>query len=119
MLVNDSTKQEASMDAAEAAPSQSEDTQSSLPYLITPADETEKKMPRGRRPKAVPPPKKFERQEALKNRIVGLSEELAENGFNDVLTPLTPIKPVAPEVVDCRFAAQHRPVIIDDAEPSG
>ena len=37
----------------------------------------ETKMPRGRRPKATPAPKKFERQEALKNRIVGLSEELA------------------------------------------
>ena len=64
------------------------------------------KMPRGRRPKAAPPPKKFERQEALKNRIVGLSEELAETGFNDLLTPLVPIKPVAPEVVDEKTTAR-------------
>jgi hypothetical protein len=60
----------------------------------------ETKMPRGRRPKAVPAPKKFERQEALKNRIVGLSEELVSLEFTDMLTPLVPIKPVAPEVID-------------------
>jgi hypothetical protein len=81
-----------------------EGTQSPLD-LLNPGDE-EKKMPRGRRPKATPPPKKFERQEALKNRIVALSEELAANGFNDLLTPLVPIKPVAPEVVDEKTTAR-------------
>lgn len=63
-------------------------------------------MARGRRPKAIPPPKKFERQEALKNRIVGLSEELAANGFNDLLTPLVPIRPVAAEVIDQKTTAR-------------
>jgi hypothetical protein len=81
-----------------------EETQSPLD-LFDPHDK-EKKMPRGRRPKATPPPKKFERQEALKNRIVGLSEELAANGFSDLLVPLVPIKPVAPEVIDEKTTAR-------------
>jgi hypothetical protein len=82
-----------------------EENQSPLDFF-NPGDDKEKKMPRGRRPKATPPPKKFERQEALKNRIVALSEELAANGFNDLLTPLVPIKPVAPEVVDEKTTAR-------------
>jgi hypothetical protein len=69
-------------------------------------DLKETKMARGRRPKAVPPPKKFERQEALKNRIVGLSEELAGGGFTDLLTPLVPIQPVAAEVIDEKTTAR-------------
>src|SRR5580658_1883647 len=64
------------------------------------------KMPRGRRPKATPAPKKFERQEALKNRIVALSEELAGAGFADLMTPLVPIRPVAAEVVDEKTSAR-------------
>jgi hypothetical protein len=63
-------------------------------------------MPRGRRPKATPVPKKFERQEALKNRIVALSEELSGAGFADLLTPLMPIQPVAREVVDEKTEAR-------------
>lgn len=75
--------------------------------LLNPIDKQEKnKMPRGRRPKAAPAPKKFERQEALKNRIVGLSEELGKLGFTDLLIPLVPIKPVAPEVTDEKTSAQ-------------
>ncbi len=35
-----------------------------------------------------------------------MSEELAANGFNDLLTPLVPIKPVAPEVVDEKTTAR-------------
>jgi hypothetical protein len=62
-------------------------------------------MPRGRRPKALAAPKKFERQEALKNRIVGLSAELRQEGFSDLLSELQPIKPVAPEVVDQKHQA--------------
>ncbi len=73
--------------------------------LLNPVELKEKKMPRGRRQKAAPAPKKFERQEALKNRIVSLSEELGRAGFSDLLTPLTPIKPVAPEVVDQKTTA--------------
>lgn len=73
--------------------------------LPNPIHEKETKMPRGRRQKPVPAPKKFERQEALKNRIVALSEELGRAGFSDLLTPLVPIKPVAPEVVDQKTTA--------------
>lgn len=62
-------------------------------------------MPRGRRQKTVPAPKKFERQEALKNRIVGLAEELGRTGFSDLLTALLPIKPIAKEVVDEKTTA--------------
>lgn len=65
-----------------------------------------RRMPRGRRPKAAPAPKKTERQEALKNRIVGLSEELTHAGFADLLIPLVPIKPVAPEVIDQKTEAR-------------
>src|SRR5664279_2915314 len=72
---------------------------------LSSAHEKEKRMPRGRRQKAPPAPKKFERQEALKNRIVGLSEELRIAGFADLLTELVPIKPVAPEVVDQKTTA--------------
>jgi hypothetical protein len=75
--------------------------------LDNPTDPKEKtKMPRGRRPKATPAPKKFERQEALKNRIVALSEELAGAGFADLLTPLVPIQPVAAEVIDEKTSAR-------------
>ncbi len=74
-------------------------------YLLNPNYPKELKMPRGRRQKTIPAPKKFERQEALKNRILGLSEELAPAGFSDLLTPLSPIKPVAPEVVDQKTTA--------------
>ena len=63
-------------------------------------------MARGRRPKATPPPKKFERQDALKNRIVGLAEELTTNGFSDLLTALAPIQAVAPEVTDQKTTAR-------------
>jgi len=70
-----------------------------------PVEAKEKKMPRGRRQKATPAPKKFERQEALKNRIVGLAQELGQAGFTDLLTALMPIKPVAPEVVDEKTTA--------------
>jgi hypothetical protein len=73
---------------------------------LTELEDKEPKMARGRRPKATPPPKKFERQEALKNRIVGLSEELAGNGFTDLLTPLVPIQPVAAEVIDEKTTAR-------------
>ena len=73
--------------------------------LLNPVNDKETKMPRGRRQKAVPAPKKFERQEALKNRIVALSEELGRAGFSDLLTALTPIKPVAPEVLDQKTTA--------------
>src|SRR2546421_10604478 len=76
-----------------------------FPDLLNSVTEKETRMPRGRRQKAVPAPKKFERQEALKNRIIGLSEELATFGFNDLLTALVPIKPVAPEVVDQKTSA--------------
>ena len=76
-----------------------------LPDLLTLVTEKETRMPRGRRQKAAPAPKKFERQEALKNRIVGLSEELGTLNFTDLLTPLVPIKPVAPEVVDQKTSA--------------
>jgi hypothetical protein len=76
-----------------------------LDDLLNQVTQKETKMPRGRRQKAAPAPKKFERQEALKNRIVGLSEELGTLGFTDLLTPLVPIKPVAPEVVDQKTSA--------------
>lgn len=73
--------------------------------LLTEVTLKETRMPRGRRQKAPPAPKKFERQEALKNRIVALSEELHRAGFADLLTELAPIKPVAPEVVDQKTSA--------------
>ena len=63
-------------------------------------------MPRGRRPKTVPPPKKFERQEALKSRILGLADELKSIGFADALPPLTPIQTIAAEVTDKKTGAQ-------------
>ena len=75
------------------------------PESLTDLKETTK-MPRGRRPKATPAPKKFERQEALKARIVALSEELGGSGFADLLTPLVPIQPVAAEVVDEKTSAR-------------
>src|ERR1039458_8601445 len=75
--------------------------------LLNPVNDKETKMPRGRRQKAVPAPKKFERQEALKNRIVALSEELGRAGFSDLLTALTPIKPVAPEVLDQKTRSEE------------
>ena len=82
-------------------------TESTAPLdPLNPDDEENRKMPRGRRPKATPAPKKVERQEALKNRIVGLSEELAGSGFADLLTQLVPIKPVAPDVVDEKTSAR-------------
>jgi hypothetical protein len=74
--------------------------------LVNPVNQKEARMPRGRRPKAIPDPKKFERQEALKNRIVALSEELASLDFTDMLTPLVPIQPVAPEVIDQKTSAR-------------
>lgn len=77
-----------------------------MPIVPNETEVKEPKMARGRRPKAAPPPKKFERQEALKNRIVGLAEELASNGFSDLLTALTPIQPVAPEVTDQKTTAR-------------
>jgi hypothetical protein len=82
--------------------------ESVAPVLIEPTKpgDKEPKMARGRRPKATPPPKKFERQEALKDRIVGLSEEVAEIGFADLLTPLVPIRPVATEVIDEKTTAR-------------
>lgn len=64
------------------------------------------KMPRGRRPKAAPAPKRFERQENLRNRIVALSEELLAMGFEDRMGPLVPITPVAPEVTDLKTDAR-------------
>jgi hypothetical protein len=67
---------------------------------------TEKKMPRGRRPKALAPPKKFERQDALKKRIMGLAEELAAGDFADTLVPLAPIKPIAEEIIDGKTGAK-------------
>ena len=57
-------------------------------------------------PKAVPPPKKFERQEALKNRIMGLANELRSGSFADILPPLAPIQPIAPEVTDGKTEAK-------------
>jgi hypothetical protein len=83
-----------------------DETPAPVLFDLIPPEEKEPKMARGRRPKATPAPKKFERQEALKNRIVGLSEELASNGFTDLLTPLVPIKPVAPEVIDQKTTAR-------------
>lgn len=68
--------------------------------------EKEKKMPRGRRPKAVAPPKKFERQDALKKRIMGLAEELSSGSFADVLPPLAPIAPIADEIIDGKTGAK-------------
>jgi hypothetical protein len=76
-----------------------------LDQLLNPVNPKETKMPRGRRLKPVPAPKRFERQEALKNRIVVLAEELGRVGFSDLLTQLTPIKPVAPEVTDQKTKA--------------
>jgi hypothetical protein len=65
----------------------------------------ERKMPKGRRPKAPAPPKKFERQEALKNRILNLADELRDQNFSVMLAPLQPIAPVAKEVVDGKYGA--------------
>ncbi len=64
----------------------------------------EKKMPKGRRPKTPAPPK-FERQEALKNRILNLADELRTQNFSVMLAPLQPITPVAKEVVDGKYGA--------------
>lgn len=73
----------------------------------TPAsDGKEKKMPRGRRPKATPPPKKFERQEALKRRIIGLADELKTGSLADLFETLPPIRPIAPEVIDGKTGAK-------------
>jgi hypothetical protein len=76
------------------------------PTAVQLVETKEMKMPRGRRPKAVPPPKKFERQEALKNRIMGLANELKSGSFADVLPPLDPIQPIAPEVTDGKTGAK-------------
>lgn len=83
-----------------------EESEAPLDPLKADDPKENKKMPRGRRPKAASAPKKFERREALKNRIVGLSEELAGAGFTDLLIPLVPIRPVAGEVVDEKTSAR-------------
>ncbi len=90
----------------ESTPTVAEESHPDSPTL-SPVNQKETKMPRGRRAKATPAPKKFERQEALKNRIVGLAEELGRTGFGDLLpTPLMPIKPVAAEVTDQKTTAR-------------
>jgi hypothetical protein len=63
-------------------------------------------MPRGRRPKAPAAPKKYERQEALKARIVALPSELRSLGFKLFQGQPGPIHPIAPEVVDGKIGAK-------------
>jgi hypothetical protein len=54
---------------------------------ITETSELEAKVPRGRKPKAVKPPTRLERAEKVRQRIVGLAEELMTDGFGDLLSP--------------------------------
>jgi hypothetical protein len=63
-------------------------------------------MPRGRRPKVAAAPKKFERQEALKERIIALPAELRSLGSKYFQTPPAPITPIAPGVVDEKIGAK-------------
>ena len=44
-------------------------------------------MPRGRRPKVVKPPTKLERSEKLRDRIVGLPDELISLGYGGLVPP--------------------------------
>ena len=63
--------------------------------------EGEKKMTRGRPAKsALKPPTRVERQEKLRNRILGLKDELETAGFGGLLTPPTAIKAIADPVFD-------------------
>lgn len=57
-------------------------------------------MPRGRRPKAIKAPNRFERCENIRQRILSLTSDLVENGFGAVLTPPTPVKPISNPVQD-------------------
>ena len=66
----------------------------------------EASMPRGRRPKAAAAPKKFERQEALKERIIALPAELRNLGSKYFQSPPGPIQPIAPGVVDEKIGAK-------------
>jgi len=60
--------------------------------------EKETKM-RGRKPKPKAPTK-VERQEILRQRIIGLTDELEAAGFGSSLKMPIPVKPVAPEIPD-------------------
>jgi hypothetical protein len=64
--------------------------------------EKEPKM-RGRKPKGTKVPTKVERQEILRKRIIGLTDELEAAGFgNSLKMPSRPVQPVAPEIPDPR-----------------
>jgi hypothetical protein len=63
-------------------------------------------MPRGRRPKAAAAPKKFERTEALKERIIALPAELRSLGSKYFQAHPAPIQPIAPGVVDEKIGAK-------------
>jgi hypothetical protein len=73
---------------------------------FVPLPTKEKKMPAGRRPKTAPLPTRFDRQKLLKDKITTLTEDLQEAGFNDLLADITPIKPIAKEVVDRKTGAK-------------
>ncbi len=59
-------------------------------------------MGRGRRPKAVKPPTKFERGEKLRELILKLSETLAAMGLIDSQKPLGPVRFIADPIKDPR-----------------
>lgn len=63
--------------------------------------EQEAKMRGRKKQKAVKAPTKVERQEILRKRILGLTDELETAGFGKLLTTSSrPVKPVAPEILD-------------------
>src|SRR5437870_7426739 len=62
----------------------------------------EEKMPRGRRPKLSKRPTMLERGERLRQQIIGLPDDLLNEGFGDLLKPPGPIKPIVDPVADAK-----------------
>ena len=62
----------------------------------------DKSMARGRRPKPLAPPKKSERVEALRTRLVSLPTYLESEGFAGFLPTPEVIQLIAPQVEDSK-----------------
>ena len=73
----------------------------SLPAAaVTHLKNPEGKMPRGRKPKVAKPPTKPERSERLRSAIMGLDQDLIENGFAPYLKPPGAIHTIASPLTD-------------------
>lgn len=68
--------------------------------VVVHLENPERKMPRGRKPKATKPPPKPVRIERLRSAIMGLVPELMEKGFSPYLKPPGAIHTIAPPLTD-------------------